>query len=53
MGALFVPIYTGRIYGPYIQVVCTGHPYIRAVHKDRIYGPYIWVVSIGLYFQAR
>jgi len=44
------PVYTGRVYGPYIRVVCTGHPYIWAVYTGsvyqspvytgRIYGPY-------------
>jgi len=51
MGAFFVPIYTGRIHGPYIRVVCTGYPYIQNVYMGaksakkcaRIYGPYIRV----------
>jgi len=30
--------HTGRIYGPYVRVTGTHHPYIRAVHTARIYG---------------
>ena len=35
------------LYGPYIRVIGTHYPYIRAVHTGRIYGPYVWVVCTG------
>jgi len=30
--------FTARMYGPYVRVVPTGHPYIRPVYTGRIYG---------------
>jgi len=45
-GHYALPVNTARIYGPYLRVVRTGHPYIRAVstvYTVRTYGPYIRV----------
>ena len=41
------PVYTGRVYGPYIEAQ-TVHPYVRAIYMGRTYGPYIRVVCSGL-----
>ena len=34
-GVFLTPVYTARIYGPYLQVVRTGHPYIWPVYTAR------------------
>ena len=52
-GVKNAPVYTGRIYGPYIRVLGTHYPYIRAVQTKSIannaflYGPYIRAVYTG------
>jgi len=52
-GVKNAPVYTGHIYGPYIRVLGTHYPYIRAVQTKSIannaflYGPYIRAVYTG------
>ena len=35
------PVHTARIYGPYLRVVRTGHPYIRPVQNSNSFQLYI------------
>lgn len=62
MACIYGRIFETHTHGPYVQVVHTGHPYIRVhfstpVHTGRTYGcqkvhriyrPYLRIVRIGL-----
>ena len=56
---VFGDVGTARNYGPYVRVVCTDHPYVRAVRPAQTkkasscnafcsYGPYVQVVCTEL-----